>query len=104
MSASIGDPLAAALIAGLDDQALDALAERLAPRLAGRLAEASEEDRWLDSSQAVAYLGLRSVHALHKLTSARVIPFSQDRPNARCYFKRSDLDAWRAQARRGPRR
>jgi len=86
--------LAAALIASLDAEALDALADQLAPRLAGRLAaDAPEPDRWLDTRAAAAYIG-RSVTALHKLTAGREIPFSQAGPGARCYFRRSELDAW----------
>ena len=86
--------LGAAIIASLDAEALDALAERLAPRLVGRLApDAPEADRWLDTRGAAAYIG-RSPTALHKLTGARAIPFSQDGPGARCYFRRSELDAW----------
>jgi len=86
--------LAAALIASLDAEALDALADQLAPRLAGRLAAGrAEGDRWLTSREAASYIG-RSGNAMHKLTAARAIPFSQDGPRARCYFRRSDLDAW----------
>lgn len=84
--------LATVLLAELDDAALDVLAERLAPRLAG-LAPAPAEDRWLTTAEAAAYIG-RSITALHKSTAARAIPFSQDGPGARCYFRRSDLDAW----------
>lgn len=87
--------LAAALIASLDAEALDALAERLAPRLAGSLAAGTgpEPDRWLTTREAAGYIG-RSPNGLHKLTAARAIPCSQDGPGARCYFRRSDLDAW----------
>jgi Helix-turn-helix domain len=84
--------LAVALLAALDDDALDALAERLAPRLAGRLAPT--EDGWLDSKQAAAYLGV-SVNALHKLTAARAIPFEQDGPGCKLYFRRCALDRHR---------
>lgn len=89
--------LAAALLADLDDQALDELAERLAPRLAGRLvtrAAAAGGDNWLDAKGAAAYLGV-TVNALHKLTAARALPFEQAGPGCRCWFRRADLDAWR---------
>ncbi len=86
--------LAAALVDGLDEDALDRLAERLAPRLAGRVpAGRTEPDRWLTTREAAAYIG-RSPTALHKLTAARAIPFAQAGPGARCYFRRHDLDAW----------
>jgi 2-iminoacetate synthase ThiH len=72
--------LAAALLAELDDAALDALAELLAPRLAARLpAAAPEPNDWLDAKRAAAYLGI-TTNALHKLTAARAIPFKHDGP------------------------
>ena len=56
------DTLAAAIVAGLDDDALDALAERLAPRLEARLgrgpgAEVGPE-HWMTPTDAARYLGL----------------------------------------------
>lgn len=90
--------LAQALLDQLDDEALDALAQRLAPLVANRVATAAHPaaaDRWLTTREAAAYIG-RSPNALHKLSAARVVPFSQDGPGARCYFRRSDLDAWMA--------
>ena len=94
--------LAAALLAELDDEALDELAERLAPRLAGRLGPADAQpsgDRWLDARAAAAYLGL-SIHALHRLSAERRIPASQERPGARLYFRRDELDRWRREGAR----
>jgi excisionase family DNA binding protein len=49
----------------------------------------------MDSKQAAAYLGI-SPSSLWKLTAARDIPFEQDKPGGKCWFKRSELDAWRA--------
>ena len=98
------DSLAAALVAGLDDDALDALAERLAPRIEARLGRsrvpATDAERWMTTAEAADYLGM-TTNALHKLTAARAIPFSQDGPGCRCYFKRSELDSWRAGASSG---
>lgn len=100
--ATMSDALALGLVALLDEDALDELAKLLAPRLQ-RLAEPSADAAgWLDTSAAAAYLGI-SKHALHRLTSERRIPFSQDTPGARCYFRRADLDAWRQNGARGPR-
>jgi excisionase family DNA binding protein len=84
--------LARALLADLDQDDLRELAERLAPYLPTPTPPA--EDRWLTTREAAEYLGMTS-NALHKLTAERSIPFTQDAPGARCYFKRSDLDAWR---------
>ena len=94
--------LAAALLAELDDDALAELAARLAPFLPQPAA--AHEDRWLSTREAALYLGL-SVNALHRLTAARAVPFEQDAPGGKCWFKRSQLDAARrgaAQAERPP--
>jgi excisionase family DNA binding protein len=81
----------------LDDDALDALADALADRIVARLEHrlrGGGDSGWMTTKQAAEHLGL-SIHALHKLTAARAIPFTQDAPGARCYFKRADLDDWR---------
>lgn len=75
------------------DRLADALAERLANRLAAR--RERPDDGWMDSAEAARYIG-RSISSLHKLTAVRRIPFSQDGPGAKCFFSRSDLDAWMA--------
>jgi excisionase family DNA binding protein len=91
-----------ALLQELDDRALDALADRLAPRLTERLRVAAlSVDGWLDARAAAAYLGI-TLNALHKMTAARRIPFEQHGPGAKCYFKRSQLDAWRRREWRQP--
>lgn len=84
--------LAAALVAQLDDATLAELATRLAPFLPR--SEPAGDDAWLSTRDAAKYLGV-SPNALHKLTAAREIPFQQDGPGARCWFRRSELDAWR---------
>jgi Helix-turn-helix domain len=73
---------------------LNALAERLAPRVAALLREDADADQWLDSGQAADYLGMTR-NALHKLTSARLVPFEQDGPGCKLHFRRSELDRWR---------
>jgi hypothetical protein len=40
------------------------------------------------------YLGV-SLAALHKHTAARTIPFEQDAPGCKLWFRRDELDAWR---------
>ena len=70
--------------------------DALAPVLAhiGSSAAASDDDGWIDARQAATYLGI-SLDALHRLTAARAVPCAQSGARARCFFKRSDLDAWR---------
>jgi excisionase family DNA binding protein len=73
----------------------DDLAEVIAARVAIHVADLLPiADGWMSTAQAARYLGL-SVTALHKLTSARRIPFAQDAPGGKCWFKRSELDSWR---------
>jgi hypothetical protein len=75
-----------------DPEALAVLADAIAPHLH----EADpDSDHWMDTRAAAAYLGLSSANALHKLTAARQIPFEQDAPGGKCWFQKSQLDAWR---------
>ena len=98
--------LSEALIAQLDEAALAELAARLAPFLPDPVQ--TDGDGWLCTRDAAKYLGI-SLNALHKLTAARAIPFEQEAPGAKCWFRRSELDAWRrggasgASARRSTR-
>lgn len=77
-----------ALLAELDDAALDALAERLAPRL-GPLARPASS--WLDVAAAAAHLSCEPSR-LYALKSAGRIPFHKD--GSRLLFDRAELDAW----------
>lgn len=92
--------LARLLLESLDDDALDALAVELAPRIRARLLTDVKppEDAWMGSGEAASYLGMTR-QALYKLTSARAIPFTQDTPGGRCWFRRSELDRWRGAKR-----
>jgi hypothetical protein len=54
----------------------------------------SDGESWMNAKAAAAYLG-STVTALHKLTAARLIPFHQDGPGCKLWFKRSELDEWR---------
>lgn len=87
-------PLARAILDELagDAGALAELAAVLAPYLPAQAA--APEDAWMDSAEAARYLSL-SKAALHRLTAQRVIPFEQDAPNAKLWFKRAELDTWR---------
>jgi len=82
--------LAAALLAELDDGALDALAERLAPRLAGR-ASPQHPSPWLTVQTAANHLSC-PVSRIYALTSAKRIPHHHD--GSRVLFDRHELDDW----------
>jgi hypothetical protein len=88
--------MASALIAEIrdDPQALEELWVLLAPMMKTLIPAQGDQGGWLDTKSAAEYLGI-SPNALHKHTSARTIPFHQDVPYGRCWFKRSDLDSWR---------
>jgi len=91
-----GNPAALpALLATLDGSALDALADLLSERLAREPVVVATRDEWLDAKRAAVHLGL-SLNALHKLTASRLIPFEQDGPACKLWFRREDLNAWRA--------
>ena len=92
MSAAGVELLRLAIAAARNDSALAIeLAAVLEPHLER---DSPVDDAWMTSEQAAAYLDLAQT-SLHKLTSARTIPFEQEGPNCNCYFKRSELDAWR---------
>jgi excisionase family DNA binding protein len=78
--------LARALLAELDDAALDELAARLAPRLG-----AHTVDGWLSLAEAAEYLRCPRSR-LYSLVSARRVPHERD--GTRLLFRRSALDAW----------
>jgi excisionase family DNA binding protein len=77
----------------LSPEQIEELADLITARIE-RSRPSPAPDRWMQSAEAAAYLGL-SLHSLHRLTSSRLLPFSQDTPGGKCFFKRSKLDAWR---------
>ena len=77
-----------ALLAELDDDALDALAESLAPRLASRLGQVDPVP-WLDVAAAAAYLACPKSR-IYALVSARRIPHHKD--GSRVLFCYAELD------------
>lgn len=98
-----GDHLADRLpLERVDSEVLDALgellyvfADHMAALVAARMDTHQErEPVWLKLSDAADHLGLHR-DTLRKHAKAGVIPFEQDAPGCRMYFRRSDLDAWR---------
>jgi excisionase family DNA binding protein len=79
--------LANALLAELDDDALDVLAGRLASRLPAHQATSG----WLGVTAAAEYLACPPSR-LYALVSARRVPFCKD--GSRLLFDRGELDAW----------
>jgi len=91
----MGEPLEVRLP---QDQ-LDYIAERVAALVSLKRERGEHPDRWLTSREAADHLGI-SLDALYKLTGSRSVPFVQHTPGGNCFFKRSELDAWR-EANRG---
>lgn len=87
--ARVGDVMGRTFHAALADEIVARVVAELRERKSG-----PDTDRWLTARDAATYLGL-TVTALHKLTSARSVPFAQDTPGGKLWFKASDLDAWR---------
>jgi excisionase family DNA binding protein len=81
----------------LDDADVERIAARVVELLrAEKIGGQKSEDRWMTSAEAAEHLGL-SLHALRHLVARRAIPYVQDRPGARIFFRASQLDAWRAE-------
>ena len=65
------------------------------PELRDRLARAlNADDPWLDVKHGAAYIGA-SPNALRKAADRRELPFAQDAPGCKMWFRRSALDAYR---------
>ncbi|MHB8492764.1 MAG: MerR family transcriptional regulator [Solirubrobacteraceae bacterium] len=79
--------LADALLRQLDDEALDALAERLAPRL-----RPPPEDRWFRGAESIACYLDCPISRVYALVAARRIPVERD--GSSLIARRSELDAW----------
>jgi hypothetical protein len=76
------------------DGLIDLVCDRLADRVVARLQPTPQQDAWLDLSDAAEHLGLHP-DTLRKRAKAGFIPFKQDAPRCRLFFRRADLDAWR---------
>lgn len=89
----MSSPFASLLLAELDDDALDLLAERLGPRLRAAVGmEALAPDEWLRGAERIAaYIDAppSRVYALH---GAGRIPTHKD--GSALVARRSELDAW----------
>ena len=80
-----------ALLAELDEAALDALAARLAPRLALVLSQDQAASPWLNAEDAAQYLAC-SRGRLYDLVQLRKLEPRRD--GRRLLFRRSELDAY----------
>lgn len=83
------------------NQLVGQIAELVAERVAARLAEPQRPraDEWLDSRRAAEYLSIGR-DSLRRLAAEGSIPTEQAGVGCKLFFRRSDLDAWRCNARR----
>ena len=79
----------------LDPEDLERLADLVAERIMERIdvVDATVHG-WMTSAQAAEYMALTGA-ALDKLCATTDVPFAQDAPGGKRWFKRSALDAWR---------
>lgn len=76
---------------------LDTLLDQLADRIVDRLSHHDQEpaqDSWLTLAEAAKYLSLHP-DTLRKHAKAGRMPYEQEGPGCRMYFRGSELDAWR---------
>jgi excisionase family DNA binding protein len=77
----------------LDDASLEKLARLVAREVAAMIPE-PVEDRWINSREAAAYLGI-NYSTLKERAAAGELPAYQDTPGGTLWFKRSELDEQR---------
>jgi excisionase family DNA binding protein len=84
-----------ALLAELDDRALDRLAELLAPRLIARFDQRSPPSPWLNAEEAARYLACSRGRLYDLVQLGKLEP---RRDGRRLVFRRSDLDDYLEEA------
>ncbi len=83
--------LGRALLAQLDGNDLDCLADLLADRVADRV----DAGGWLDARAAATYAGC-TVPALRYAMSRHEVEFEQSCRGGKVWFRRAALDQWRS--------
>jgi excisionase family DNA binding protein len=83
--------LASALLAELDDDALDVLADALAPRLAAKLGVHQDSTPWLSAEDAARHLACSRGRLYDLVQLGKLEP---RRDGRRLLFKLADLDAY----------
>ncbi len=80
----------------LSDEDVERIAQRVAFLVERQRTQQKTEDPWLNIRQAADHLGM-TVHALRHRVARRAVPYVQEAPNSKIYFRTSELDAWRAE-------
>jgi len=90
----------------IPDSILDAIAAAVAARaleLLGAQLEQEAWPEWMSGEKAAKYLDV-SAERLRKLQARRQIPFHQEAPGCRVFFRRRDLDDWMSRSQEPARR
>ena len=95
------------LTLSLSHAAAATLASRAADEVMARLADCAERDgrgwpEWMSAETAACYLDI-SEERIRKLKDRHEIPYYQEGPGCRMFFRRTELDDWMATFRRPPR-
>lgn len=77
------------------DLLADLIAERVVARLRSLPRAEPPGEMWLDTRAAAAHVGVHP-DTLRKLAAAGRVPYEQEAPRRKLYFRRSDLDRLRA--------
>jgi excisionase family DNA binding protein len=86
----------------IPEELVEAIAVRAAEIVVERLqVESQAWPEWMGIETAARYLDC-SVERLRKLQGRRQLPFHQEAPGCRVFFRRSDLDAAMAELRQRP--
>jgi len=87
----------------IQTEQLSALAALLADLLHGHdhAAEGEAQPEWMNIDSAASYLDCTK-ERIRKLVTRLEIPFHQEAPGCRIFFRRSELDSWMASSRCGP--
>ena len=80
----------------LSGEALAQLIEQISEHVLAKLAENGQQSgwpEWMSVETAAAYLDV-SAERVRKLQARSEIPYYQEAPNCRVFFRRQELDQW----------
>ena len=98
------DPEAVELRLLIQGEQVSALAALVANLLRAQPQPSGSESwpEWMNVDTAARYLDC-TPERVRKLVARREIPYHQEAPGCRIFFRRPELDTWMAASRRGPR-
>lgn len=102
-STTTADPEAVELRLLIQGEQVSALAALVAELLhtQGQPSATDTWPEWMNVDTAASYLDC-TPERVRKLVARREIPYHQEAPRCRIFFRRQELDTWMAASRRGP--